>query len=92
MKTQSTVLKNQAGLLTSVHNFPVIEHTLWECLTSSRCTKLAVETERFHDREISLDSEHGCTDPLLFAEDLTTTLVEHTIDSTDSTLRALDLD
>lgn len=70
----------------------MIENALWEGL-STRCrTKFAVEAERFHDREVSLDSEHGCTRPLLLAEDLATTLVKHAVDTAYSVLRTLDFD
>ena len=70
----------------------MIEHTLGECLTTSRSTKLTVEAEGLHDGEVSLDCEHRGTRPLLLAEDLSTTLVQHAVNTTDSVLRALNFD
>ena len=78
--------------LTAAHQFPVVEDRLRERLSSGRCTELAIETERLHHRKVGLDREHRRADTLLLAEDLATTLVEHRVDTTDSVLRALDLD
>ena len=78
--------------LTAAHHFPVVHDGLRECLTSSLRTKLAVEAERLHDRQVRLDGEHGRADTLLLAEDLTTTLVEHRVDTADRVLGTLDLD
>lgn len=78
--------------LTSVHGFPVIEHTLGEGLAGSLTTELCVEAKGLHYREVSLDSEHGCSGSLLFTHDLSTTLVEHTVDTTNRVLGTLYLD
>ena len=78
--------------LTSGHDFPVVEHTLGECLPSCLRAEITVKAEGLHDGEVSLDREHGRSRSLLFAEDLATTPVQHTVDATDGILRALDLD
>ena len=78
--------------LTAGHELPVVEHALWERLARRRSTELTVEAEGLHDGQVRLDSEHGRSGPLLLREDLATTLVEHRVDTTDSVLRALDLD
>ena len=46
-------------------------------------------TERFVDRQISLDVEHGCSSHLAFLKNVSTTTIEHTVNATDSILRAL---
>lgn len=79
-------------MLTSVHELPVIEHTLGEGLAGSLRTKVSVETERLHDRQVRFHGEHGSSNPLLFAEHLTTTLIETTVDTTNSVFGALDFD
>ena len=78
--------------LTAVHLLPVVQDRLRECLTTGLRTKLAVEAERLHDGQVRLDREHGRADTLLLAEDLTTTLVEHRVDTADRVLGTLDLD
>lgn len=78
--------------LTSVHQLPVVHDGLRECLATSMRTKLAVEAERLHDWEVRLNREHGRADTLLLAEHLSTTLVEHRVDTTDRILWTLDLD
>jgi len=78
--------------LTSVHEFPVVEHTLGECLPSCLRAEITVKAEGLHDGEVSLDCEHRRSRPLLFAEDLATTPVQHTVDTTDGILRTLNLD
>ena len=77
---------------TAVHELPVVEHGLREGLATGRLTEVAVEAERLHDGQVSLDGEHGRADALLFREDLATTLVQARVDTTDGVLRALDLD
>ena len=79
-------------MLTAVHLFPVIHDGLRERLTRRSSTELAVEAERLHDGQVRLDGEHGRADTLLLAEDLTTTLVEHRVDTADRVLGTLDLD
>ena len=70
----------------------MVHDGLRERLATSRRAKFAVETEGLHDGQVRLHREHGRADTLLLAEDLSTTLVEHRVDTTDSVLRALDLD
>jgi hypothetical protein len=70
----------------------MIEDALRESLTSGMRTQVTVEPERLHDRQVGFDGEHRCARPLLFAENLTTTLVERAVDATDGIFRALDLD
>ena len=78
--------------LTAVHQVVVVEHTLGERLTRRRSTEITVEAEGLSDGQVGLDCEHGCSNPLLLAEYLATTLVEHGVDTTDGVLRALNLD
>ena len=78
--------------LTAVHQLPVVQDGLRERLSTSRRTEVAVESERLHDGQVRLDREHGRADTLLLAEDLTTTLVEHRVDTADCVLGTLDLD
>jgi hypothetical protein len=78
--------------LTAVHQLPVIKHRLRERLTGRSSTELTVEAKGLHDGQVSLDGEHGGTGTLLLAEDLTTALVKHRIDTTDSVLGTLDFD
>lgn len=70
----------------------MVQDGLRERLTTSLRTKLAVEAERLHDGEVRLDGEHRRPDTLLLTEDLTTTLVEHRVDTTNRVLGTLDLD
>ena len=78
--------------LTAVHQLPVVEDGLRERLARRRRAELAVEAERLHDGQERLDGEHGGSGPLLLREDLSTTLVEHGVDTANGVLRALDLD
>ena len=70
----------------------MVKDRLGERLATSGSAKLAVEAERLHDRQVGLDREHGCADTLLFAENLSTALVQDGVDTADGILRALDLD
>ena len=54
--------------------------------------EVGVEAEGLHDGQVSLDGEHGSSNSLLFGEDLTTTTIEDTIDTTDCVLGALNFD
>ena len=78
--------------LTARHDLPMIEHRLGEGLALCVTPEIGGEAEGLHDGQVRLDGEHGGSGPLLLAEDLSTTLVEHTVDTTNSVLRALDLD
>lgn len=70
----------------------MIENTLREGLACGLTTKLGVEAKGLRDREVSLNGEHGCSWPLFFAHDLSTTLVKYTIDTANRIFRALYLD
>ena len=45
--------------------------------------KKLVLTERLVDGQVSLDDEHGRASDLAFLENVTTTTIEHTINTTD---------
>ena len=70
----------------------MVEHGLREGLTTRLRAQLAVEAERLRHGQVCLDCEHGRADTLLFAEDLSTALVQNGVDTADGVLRALDLD
>jgi hypothetical protein len=70
----------------------VIKHTLGESLARRLRAQVAIETEGLHDRQVSLDSEHWRSRPLLLAEHLSTPLVEGTVDTTDGGFGALNFD
>jgi len=76
----------------AVHGLPMIEDTLGEGLSGGVRAELSVESEGLSDGEVSLDCEHGCSRALLLGEDLSTTLVQATVDTTDGVFWALDLD
>lgn len=69
----------------------MVEHALGEGLAGGMGTELAVEAEGLSDGEVGLDCKHGGTRALLFAEDLPTTLVQTTVDTTNGIFGALDL-
>lgn len=68
----------------------MIKHALWEGLSSGVGSQIGGETERLVDGQVRLDDEHGGTGDLCFLEDVSTTTIQHTVDTTDSDLRALD--
>lgn len=70
----------------------MIEHTLREGLAGGVRTQFTVKAEGLVDREISLHSEHRRSGPLFFTENLSTALVQHTVDPPDGIFRALNLD
>lgn len=70
----------------------MVQHGLRERLARRSSTELTVEAERLHDGEVRLDGEHGSSGSLLFAEDLSTALVENGVDTADAVLGTLDLD
>ena len=70
----------------------MVEHHLRERLARRSSTELTVEAEGLHDGQVRLDSEHGRSGTLLFAEDLATTPVEDGVDTADSVLGTLNLD
>ncbi|KAJ7146291.1 hypothetical protein C8R44DRAFT_11384 [Mycena epipterygia] len=70
----------------------MVEYTLREGLSTSRLSQVAVESERLVDGQVRLDREHRSSHPLLLAEHLSATLVQATVDASNSILRTLDLD
>lgn len=70
----------------------MVEHILGEGLARSMLSELSVETEGLGNGEVSFDSEHRSSGPLLFAENLSTTLVQARVDTTDATFRTLYFD
>lgn len=81
------VLERVAG-----HLVPVIEDQLWEGLTSSVRAEIGSETKGFSDWQVGLDLVERSTRAVLFANDLTTASVHHTIDTTHHLFRALNVD
>mmetsp|Transcript_14452 Transcript_14452/g.20088 ORF Transcript_14452/g.20088 Transcript_14452/m.20088 type:complete len:801 (+) Transcript_14452:187-2589(+) len=70
----------------------MIKDTLRESLTRSVRAEISSETERFVDRQVSLDHVDGGTRSLVFSKDMTTTSVQHTVDTTSSNIGALNFD
>ena len=70
----------------------MIEHALRESLTGGMRTEISSETEGLVDRQVSLDHVDGGSGPLLLSEDVTTTPVEDTVDTTTGNIGTLDLD
>ena len=59
--------------------------SLFQCKNSRKF----IFTERFVDRQVSLDVEHGSSGNLVLLKYVSTTTIEHTVDSTDSVFRTL---
>ena len=78
--------------LTAVHRLPVIEHRLWEGLSSGMRAQLSIEAEGLGDREVCLHCEHRSSWPLFFTEHLSTTLVQAAVNTANGVFRALNLD
>jgi hypothetical protein len=72
-------------------NLPVIEYALREGLSSGVGTEIGSESERLIYRQVGLDDEHGCSGHLRLFDDVTTTSVEYTVNSTDSVFGTLNL-
>lgn len=70
----------------------MIEDTLRESLATGVGTEISSEAERLVDGQVSLNVEEGSTGALLLREDVTTTAIQHTVDTTHGAIRALDLD
>lgn len=71
-------------------NLPMVEHALWEGLSSGVGSEIGGETERFVYRQVSLDHEHGGTGDLQFFENVTTSAIEDSVDSTNGYFGALE--
>lgn len=68
----------------------MVKHALWEGLSSSVGTQISGEAERLVDGQVSFNNEHGCSGDLRFFEDMTTTTIEDTVDTSDGDFWALD--
>merc|ERR1712180_426195 len=73
-------------------NLPVVEHALWEGLASSVGPQVSGEAEGLVDRQVGLDDEHGGAGGLRLLEHVTSPSVQHTVDSSNCVLRALNFD
>merc|ERR1719430_149891 len=71
-------------------NLPVVKHALWEGLTPGVGPQVSCEAEGLVDRKVGLDHEHGGAGSLCLLEDVSSSPVQHSVDSTDCVLRALD--
>ena len=74
---------------TSWKDLPVVKHALGEGLASSVGPKVSCEPEGLVDRQVGLDDEHGGAGGLCLLEHVTSPPVEHTVDSSNCVLRAL---
>jgi hypothetical protein len=89
---QVHIHKKHLNRLTSVHDLPMVEHTLGESLAGGVRAQLSVESKRFCDRQEGLDGKHGCSWTLLLAEHLSTALVQTAVNSANGVFRALNFD
>ena len=85
----STITQTQSSLLTSIHDLPMVEHTLGEGLSGSMRPQFSIKSKGFGDREVCFNREHWRSWPLLLAVHLTTSLVEAAVNTTDGIFRAL---
>jgi hypothetical protein len=67
----------------------VIEHALWESLTTGIGAQIGSEAEGFVYRKVRFNYEHRSTRHLLFLEHVTSPTIQHAVDTTDRYLRAL---
>lgn len=70
-------------------DLPVIEHALWESLTTGVGAQIGSEAEGFVYGKVRFNYEHGSTRHLLFFEHVTSPTIQHAVDTTDRYLRAL---
>lgn len=68
----------------SWEDLPMIKHALWESLSTGVGAQVSCEAKRFVDRQESFDDEHWCSHNLRFFEDVATTTIEHTVNTSDS--------
>merc|ERR1712091_519021 len=71
-------------------DLPVIENTLGEGLASGVGPQVSCEPVGLVDGQVGLDDEHGGAGGLCLLEHVTSPPVEHTVDSSNCVLRALD--
>lgn len=67
----------------SGQDLPMIKYALWEGLSSCVRAKISCEAERLVDGQVCLDDEHRCSSDLRFFENVSTTTIQHTIDTSD---------
>jgi hypothetical protein len=72
-------------------NLPMVEDALWESLSGCVTAQIGGETERLVDRQVCLDDEHGRASDLAFLENVTTTTIEYTINTTNGVFWTLNL-
>ena len=71
-------------------NLPVVEHALWEGLASGVGPQVSCEAEGLIDRQVGLDHKHGGAGSLCLLKHVSSPPVQHTIDSSNCVLRALE--
>jgi hypothetical protein len=69
----------------------MVKDALWKGLPAGSRPQMSDETKRFIDWQVSFDSKHWCPGDLRFLVNVTSPLVEDTVDTTDGGLWALDL-
>merc|ERR1719391_1959607 len=75
---------------TSWKDLPVVEHALWEGLASGVGPQVSCEAKGLIDRQVGLDHKHGGAGSLCLLKHVSSPSVQHTIDSSNRVLRALD--
>mmetsp|Transcript_10256 Transcript_10256/g.17658 ORF Transcript_10256/g.17658 Transcript_10256/m.17658 type:complete len:841 (-) Transcript_10256:216-2738(-) len=70
---------------------PMVEHASGERLSGGGRAQSVGETERLNDRQVRLDGVHGGAGALHLLENLSALGVEAPVDTTEGTLRGLDL-
>ena len=75
---------------TSWKDLPVVEHALWEGLASGVGPQVSCEAEGLIDRQVGLDHKHGGAGSLCLLKHVSSPPVQHTIDSSNCVLRALE--
>lgn len=67
----------------------MVEHALWEGLSTGVGAQVSGEAERLVDGKVCPYDEHRGTSHLLFLEDMTTSAIKHTVDTTHGDFGAL---
>merc|ERR1711936_1161385 len=70
----------------------MVEHALGEGLASGVGPQVGGEAEGLVDGQVGLDDKHGGARGLSLLEHVTSPPVQHSVDTSDSVLRALNLD
>ena len=76
----------------SWEHLPMVEHALWEGLSSSVGAEISGESEGLVDRQVSLDDEHWGSGDLGLLEDVSSSSVQHSVDTSNGGFWALNLD